>query len=55
MTSCTVTNKGTYLEEGQKLAPGSKKQHLFIEGTSKSNVENAYNEIKRQIDELQIA
>jgi len=40
------------VEEGKKAPTGSKKQYLHIEGSDKSNVIGAYNEIKRQIDEL---
>lgn len=55
MTSCKIMNKGQLVEEGKKAPPGVKKQYLYIEGSSKSNVDSAYNELKRQIDELQIA
>lgn len=47
MTSCQVHSKGVFVEAGKKPPLGSKKQHLSIEGTSKQNVQNAYNEIKR--------
>lgn len=55
MTSCKISNRGQFVEDGKKPAVGVKKQHLYIEGTSKQSVANAYNEIKRQIDELQMA
>ena len=35
MTSCKIANKGQFVEEGKKAAVGVKKQHLYIEGTSK--------------------
>ena len=55
MTSCKISNKGTFVEEGKKAAIGTKKQYLYIEGNNKTNVVSAYNEVKRQIDELQLA
>ena len=47
MTSCKIMNKGTFIEEGKKPPLGVKKQFLYIEGSNKGNVTNAYNEIKR--------
>lgn len=55
MTGCKIMNKGIYVEEGKKAPTGTKKQFLYIEGTSNQNVVSAYNEVKRQIDELQLA
>ena len=55
MTSCQVLSKGIFVEAGKKPPLGSKKQHLSIEGNDKQSVTNAANEIKRQIDELQMA
>jgi len=52
MTGCKIVNKGTFVEEGKKAKIGEKKQFLYIEGPSKQTVVNAYNEVKRQIDEL---
>ena len=55
ISSSKITCKGIYVEAGKKPAVGTKKQYLHIEGTSKQNIATAYNEIKRQIDELQAA
>lgn len=54
ISSCKVVSKGQFIEAGKKPPIGTRKQYLYVEGSSKQNVANAYNEIKRQIDELQM-
>ena len=53
MTTCKISNRGTFVEEGKRAPIGQKKQYLHIEGSSQQNVVSAFNEIKRQIDEMQ--
>ena len=51
LTGCQVTVRGSYFEPGKSIPLGQRKQYLFIEGTSKHEVANAYKELKRVIEE----
>ena len=51
MTGCRVTPKGVYVEFQRKPQPGSRRLHLYIEGSSKQEVASAYKEIKRFLEE----
>lgn len=51
MTGCKVQPKGEYHEFGKKPAPGKRKLYLYIEGTSKAEIANAYREVKRFLEE----
>ena len=47
ISSCQIFSRGTFVDLGKKAPMGTKKQYLHIEGSSKVNVANAYNEVKR--------
>ena len=51
MTGCKVTPKGSYYEFGRKPPAGQRRLYLYIEGSSKQEVANAYKEIKRFLEE----
>jgi len=40
---------------GRKPPTGARRIHLYIEGSSKQEVTNAYKEIKRNLDEVAIS
>ncbi len=51
MTGCNVSVRGVFSEPNKKPVLGSKRLHLYIQGTSKHEVASAYKEIKRLLDE----
>jgi ATP-dependent RNA helicase DDX46/PRP5 len=50
-TNCSISLRGMYFEPKKKVAPGQKKLNLHIMGESKADVEYAYKEIKRALNE----
>jgi hypothetical protein len=55
MTGCKVQAKGQFFEFNRKPGPGQRRQYLYIEGSSKQEVANAYKEIKRFIEEASLS
>jgi hypothetical protein len=55
MTGCKVQPKGQFFEFNRKPGPGQRRQYLYIEGSSKQEVANAYKEIKRFIEEASLS
>lgn len=51
MFDVDIIPKGIFVEPGKKTPMGQKKLHLYIRGGSRMNVQNAYIEIKRYLDE----
>jgi len=51
LAGCQVSVRGTYFEPGKSVPLGQRKQYLFIEGSSKHEVANAYKELKRVLEE----
>ena len=51
MTGCNVSVRGIYAEPNKKAVSGTKKLHLYIQGSNKHEVASAYKEIKRLLDE----
>lgn len=51
MTNCQVSVRGTLFEGNKKVPLGQKKQYLHIEGENLYQVNFAYKEIKRVIEE----
>ena len=51
LTNCSISVRGVYVEPGKKMAPGHKKLRLHIVGESKYEVESAYREVRRTVEE----
>jgi ATP-dependent RNA helicase DDX46/PRP5 len=51
LSGCSVTLRGTFVEPGKKPPLGQKKLHLYIQGNSSSDVQSAYNEIKKNLND----
>jgi len=51
LTNCSVSVRGVYLEPGKKNPGGLKKLRLHIVGENKYEVESAYREIRKILDE----
>ena len=51
MCSVKLSTRGTFVESGKRAPLGARKQYLLIEG-AKTGAMQAYNEVKRQIDEM---
>ena len=55
MCGVRIFSRGTYTEPGKRAVLGTRKQYLLIEGSNKEAAMQAYNEVKRQIDEMNLA
>jgi len=51
LAGCQVSVRGSFIEPGKSIPLGQRKQHLFVEGSSKHEVANAYKELKRVLEE----
>jgi len=51
LTNCNVSVRGVYIEPGKKNTGGLKKLRVHIVGENKYDVESAYKEIRRVLDE----
>ena len=51
LTGTTVNVRGVFVEPGKKIPPGQKKLHLYIQGSTKSDVLRCYKEIKQLLDD----
>jgi ATP-dependent RNA helicase DDX46/PRP5 len=51
MFEVDIMPKGVFVEPGKRPPNGQKKLHLYIRGSNKMNVQNAFIEIKRNLDE----
>jgi hypothetical protein len=51
-TGCMVSVRGIYIDQSRKGMNGVKKQHVYIEGNTKAEVNQAYAEIKKTLEEL---
>ncbi len=51
MTQCTISIRGSFVEPGKKPPIGQKRLHLYLQGNTKTDVAQAYREIKKILDE----
>lgn len=51
-TGCMVSVRGVYIDQARKGMNGVKKQHIYIEGSSKAEVNQAYAEIKKTLEDM---
>ena len=51
-TGCMVSVRGVYMDANRKNMNGVKKQHIYIEGNSKAEVNTAYAEVKKTLEDL---